>query len=422
MEENKKKKISALTAVFMLGISITAFIVFEVPKLMEKEAIIIIDQIGRPVNTLNDLENGTIWVEQINFVLEPTLENEMAGDKGNIYAPDILFEDGVYHLWYGGQSRSGHDSILYATSADGVRWTKYGTVIPTGTNNHVNDPSVVKVNGTYYMYYTVAPIREMDEICLATSKDRVNWDIIGPVVLPDSDVEKWDSLKVGRPSVIYEGGLFKMWFDGIQRDLNDAYAPKPGTGRHVGYAYSTNGINWTKWPSNPVFLHTGAIDVEFFDGKYVVVEESGAGVYYRFGTNETEFEQSNRQLFVKMGNDMDRFGHVTPFIFIKDGKWVATYTGAATKSTWDRNRIAVWYPQINGTSKTQNITGASMTLRPWANSLNQAIFNFTTRASVEYTLSVSNASTIISTSTETIRQGTVRYYFNQYNKTLIKIG
>jgi hypothetical protein len=169
-------------------------------------------------------------------------------------------------------------------------------------------------------------------------------------------------------------------------------------------------------------LHSGAIDVEFFDGKYVVVEESGEGVYYRFGANETEFEQSNRQLFAKMGNTMDKYGHVTPFIFIKDGKWVATYTGAATKSTWDRNRIAVWYPQFNSSLTTQNFTGSPMTLRPWAFSPNQAMFNFTTRTTVEYTLNLSNSTSVFASISNTIREGTTGYYFNHYSRTIVKIG
>ncbi len=422
MEGERKKKISAALVAFLILISIFSLVVFEVPKWLEKESRVIIDQVGRPLSSTAELENGTIWVEQNRYVLEPNLEPELAGKKGNIYAPDILYEDGVYHMWYGGQSSSYHDSILYATSSDGVNWTKYGTVVATGSNNHVNDPSVVKVNGTYYMYYSVAPVREMDEIWLATSKDRVNWDVIGPVILPDPDIEKWDSLKVGRPSVLYQGGLFKMWFDGAQKDPSDPYAPKPGTGRHVGYAYSVNGINWTKWPANPVFMHSGAIDVEYFDGKYVVVEESGAGVYYRFGANETDFEQGNRLLFAKMGNDFDRYGHVTPFIFIKEGKWVATYTGAATKSTWDRNRIAVWYPQLNSSLNTLNKTNEPMTLRPWATAPHQALFNFTTKTAVEYTVGISNQTARITAITGTIREGTICYYYNQFNVTLVKIA
>jgi predicted GH43/DUF377 family glycosyl hydrolase len=422
MDQEKRKKISAAAVAFIILVSLFALVIFEGPKWFEKEAIIKIDQVGRPLSTTAELENGTIWVQWNRYVLEPSLDNEMVGKKGNIYAPEILYEDGVYHMWYGGQSINYHDSILYATSSDGVNWTKYGTVIATGSNNHVNDPTVVKVNGTYYMYYSVAPIRELDEIWVATSNDRINWDVIGPAILPDTNIEGWDSLKVGRPSVLYQGGVFKMWFDGSQKDPSDPYSPKPGSGRHVGYAYSLNGINWTKWPSNPVFMHSGAVDVKFFDGKYVVVEESGAGVYYRFGTNETDFEQSNRLLFAKMGNDFDRYGHVTPFIFIKDGKWVATYTGAATKNTWDRNRIAVWYPQLNSSLSTMNKTNEPMSLRPWAVSPNQAVFNFTTRTTVDYSVSISNQTTIFTTKTGTIREGTINYYFNQYNGTLAKIA
>src|SRR5688500_2809254 len=39
--------------------------------------------------------------------------------RGNVYAPDVLVEGGVYRMWYGAQGRDGHDRILYAESRDG---------------------------------------------------------------------------------------------------------------------------------------------------------------------------------------------------------------------------------------------------------------------------------------------------------------
>jgi hypothetical protein len=41
------------------------------------------------------------------------------------------------------------------------------------------------------------------------------------------------------------------------------------------------------------------------------------------------------------------YGHVTPFILLEDNNWVATYTGAATKVTWNGNRISAWFPVYN---------------------------------------------------------------------------
>lgn len=297
-----------------------------------------------------------------SYALSPSLESELAGDDmhGNLYAPDIFVENGLYMMWYGAQGRDGHDAIHLATSSDGFHWKKYGVVIETGQNNHVNDPSVVKVNGTYYMYYTVAPVDEIDEIWVATSLDGFHWDIHGKVI--GQSIAGWDSLKVGRPSVLFMENEFKIWFDGMEKDPVDPTKPKQGTGRHVGYATSVDGLTWEKWLGNPIFNHSGAIDVEYIDGRYVVVEESGGGVLWRVGNNETSFDTHASMLFQKQGTSFDQFGHVTPFILLEGGTWVATYTGAATWSTWNRNRISTWYPILNVTAA---MDGSAITPR-WA--------------------------------------------------------
>lgn len=343
--------LEALTIAILANVFI-AILVFP-PLSPTNTPIIIVDNVQSPVGSLSQLSNGTIWLPREQYILEPTLDSELAGKGagdscGNIYAPDIIFDDGIYKMWYGGQSSSGHDSIHFATSADCVTWVKHGTVIPTGVNNHVNDPSVVKVNGTYYMYYSVAPVAELDEIWLATSNNSISWTIHGQVIGPAAT--GWDSLKVGRPTVLHEGGVFKMWFDGSEEDPANPGQIKPGSGRHVGYATSANGVTWTKWPGNPIFNHSGAIDVEHLDGKYVVVEESGTGIWWRTGTNETSFDSTSHVLFRNVNTTFDAHGHVTPFIMVEGGKWVATYTGAATARSWDRNRIDAWYPVANITA------------------------------------------------------------------------
>lgn len=286
------------------------------------------------------------WIPYNNEpILIPSLDSELCGDAGNLYAPDILIENGKYKMWYGAQNKQGHDQIHFADSDDGIHWTKYGVVIPNGANNHVNDPSVVKVNDSYYMFYTTAPVGEMDVISLANSTNGINWTIIGNVFLP-SEIGNWDSFKVGRPTVIYEDDIFKMWYDGMEADPSDPSKYRPGTGRHVGYATSVDGINWIRYPSNPIVLNCGAVDVENISGTYVMVIESGQGVYWCHSSNEIDFGSASI-LFKKTGLDWDKFGHVTPFILKEDEKWIATYVGVTTDACWCQNRIGVWYPFLN---------------------------------------------------------------------------
>ena len=256
----------------------------------------------------------------------------------NIYAPDVHYFRGVYHMWYGGQGRDGHDRIHYATSRDGLNWRRHpgNPVLDCGSSNHVNDPSVARVGKTFFMYYTDAATGEDDRIHLAVSKNGVEWRTEG-LVLDVGPAGSWDSFKVGRPSVIHEDGVFKMWYDG-----ND------GKSRHVGYATSRDGRKWEKFPGNPVMLNAGAVDVKHVSGQYVMVRESRDGTLWAVAPDETEWEDRG-YLFKLSGGEHDRYGQVTPMIFVRDGRWVYTYFGGASATGWNHNRIMIALPRA-GTS------------------------------------------------------------------------
>ena len=263
------------------------------------------------------------------------------------------------------------------------------------------------------MYYTVAPVAELDQIWLATSSNGINWEVQGAVLLASSNQVDWDSLKVGRPSVLYKDGEFKMWFDGSQRSAEDPTKVQPNSGRHVGYANSSDGVNWIKWSTNPVFFHSGAIDVEFFDSHYVVLEESGKGILWRKGTNETNFEQAPKWLFKGTNQSFDLYGHVTPFILVENNKWVAVYTGAATKETWDRNRIAVWYPFYNISLVIEGISVDDQPI-PWATSRNRIQWVLQSRFfGYNFKLDYYRISELIVQKAAKVKEGYIFYFFVQ---------
>lgn len=158
-------------------------------------------------------------VDRVEVSLRATGETELAPHgEGNVYAPDLIVDDsGLYRMWYGGQGSDGRDRIHYAESRDGIDWRKFGVVVDDQTANHVNDPSVVRFRGEFYMYYTRAESDVVDEIDLATSTDGINWKKHG-VALKPGPPGSWDSLLVGRPSVIFENERLTMWYDG-RKDL-----------------------------------------------------------------------------------------------------------------------------------------------------------------------------------------------------------
>lgn len=314
----------------------------------------------------------------LTVALSPAGEFQSAPHgHGNIYAPDVHFENGRCRMWFGGQGRDGHDRIQYAESADGRTWQQRGVVLEDKSANHVNDPSVVEVDGTnfesvpepsaeggqshipsrtrenrdsprrfgdrYYMYYTRAVTDICDDICLATSADGVTWTKRG-VALKPSDAGQWDSLLVGRPSVLVENGLFRMWYDG-RKDLQPGAPAKnvpisPTSSRAVGYAESRDGLHWTRPHTEPVFTHdAGGIHVVRTRGGYALLYEGGAGT--QLATSPDGLTWTAKGLLVPVtGTDLDRYGHVTPFLFLHPQTGVATlYLGAARGPHWDENLI-----------------------------------------------------------------------------------
>lgn len=275
-------------------------------------------------------------------VLDPTGRlQEAPHGEGNAYAPEILLHEGVYRMWYGAQGRDGHDRILCAESADGLSWEPKGVALDHGDANHVNDPSVVKVGDTFFMYYTRAPADVRDEIALATSVDGVTWQERGTVFRPGAD-GTWDSLLVGRPSVLHENGRFRMWYDG-RRDLPRG-APAEGVPksdrsvRAVGYAESDDGLIWRRPQAEPVFGEdAGGVHVVRIGDRLLMTSESREGT--RLATSHDGVAWKSGGLFAeRSGADIDRFGHVTPFLLVEPGI-VTLFAGAARSASWDRNHI-----------------------------------------------------------------------------------
>jgi hypothetical protein len=284
-------------------------------------------------------------------ILRGEAESESAPHgAGNVYAAEVHRDGGRWLMWYGGQGRDGHDRIHLAESADGTVWKKRGVVLDRGSANHVNDPAVVRVAGVWWMFYTVAETGEADEIAAATSLDGVKWTKRG-VVLGRGPGNAWDSLKTGRPSVLHEGGVFKMWYDGQATDAAAASdktaAAVKRRGRAAGYAESRDGLIWQR-RAQPVLEGAGALQVVRVGNRYIMVHESSRGVLW--ADSADGFAWKDRGLLTGLsGSAEDRYSRVTPFLLPDAGGGGATlYFGAASQSTWDHNSIGMQRVAIPG--------------------------------------------------------------------------
>lgn len=123
--------------------------------------------------------------------------------------PTVLYNDGIYMMWFVARYGSMSGEIGYATSANGFDWTDHGIVVPTyGGRTYTVAPSVIFEDGTYKMWYTVH-ISGYTQIYYSESTDGINWHEQGIAI----DNDMWyDSRYAAQPFVFRDGDIYKMYY------------------------------------------------------------------------------------------------------------------------------------------------------------------------------------------------------------------
>jgi predicted GH43/DUF377 family glycosyl hydrolase len=195
--------------------------------------------------------DGTSWTRYAeNPVLTPGAPGEW--DQNSVHDAWVIYDKGKYKMWYSGQiwqsNQLATNQIGYATSLDGIHWTKYGgnpvlSPGPAGSFDdlYVDRPIVVVTGSSYLMFYVGTPKTGNGGRGIATSPDGIRWTRTGQINLPTT---AWDIDRQRVTDVIEGQGGFLMAYDGwTGTDMDPT---------QVGFATSTDGINWTPYPDNPV--------------------------------------------------------------------------------------------------------------------------------------------------------------------------
>ena len=172
-------------------------------------------------------------------------------DSGGVRDPSVLFKDGVFEMWYtgGGPGFTDLGEVGRALSIDGASWRKDkdNPVLKKGGSGAWDalgllTPYVLFDEGIYKMWYTGAGMDGVVAIGYATSTDGVHWTKFegNPLIKP-GEFNTWDGFAVLSPVVIREQDRYKMWYVGL--------VPSRW---QIGYATSPDGIRWTKFEDNPV--------------------------------------------------------------------------------------------------------------------------------------------------------------------------
>lgn len=196
--------------------------------------------------------DGYTWTRQQS---NPVLKRGGLGqwDQGSVTLPFVIYDESEYKMWYAGEQYSGgyccsQISVGYATSTDGITWTKVGggPVLKAGIygswdDNSVSLPDVIKTSSGYLMLYRGVGEDGVGRTGLAISTDGVQWTKKGMINLPRSS---WDA-------------YYTQYVSGITTVANEYVAsysgyPSPGKGNEIGFASSTDGKSWAPFAGNPL--------------------------------------------------------------------------------------------------------------------------------------------------------------------------
>lgn len=192
-------------------------------EMVQDEPVLVTDQIpfgdgAADISSVIITEDGT-WVLYFHTVHEGEIGRATAGSPVGPYQvdpepvltpgsqgewddqllawPSVVVDGDELRMYYGAQTLGG-TAIGFASSSDGINWTKY------------NDPSTAE-----------APYAESDPV-------------LGPV-------QDWESIRVDRPRVVLSpDGWVMLYQGGITVDTR-------------GLAISNDGISWVRYEDNPLF-------------------------------------------------------------------------------------------------------------------------------------------------------------------------
>lgn len=222
--------------------------------------------------------------------------------KWGAYSASGFFdsEENKWKVWFGAgiPEDVASDNVFYSECSDLTQpWSKpvrvklddKGLLFPPEEGpGYGGDPSVIKVDGTYYMYFSGLATGLNDgrythwnKVYVATSQDGINWTL-EPTPVVEAETGGTSGYGAGSPSVVYKDGIFYMYY----------YTQTPEVDNLSGFLRkeSTDGIHF----GDPILIqqNQGAGDV-----KYIPSLRKWVMVYYTVETKEKVFDQEETVRF-----------------------------------------------------------------------------------------------------------------------------
>jgi len=175
-------------------------------------------------------------------------------DAGHAEYPSVVTSRGLFWLFYSAYGKRHRWEIAAAVAPDGINWTKLGVVFAPDTTAAAWDsttiafPSVIvdldaPPDERFRMWYAGKRGDLYDGFGYATSPNGRDWHRRGRVLSTGPDGE-WDGAQIVDPCVVRVGDGYRLYYCG-SRDAHGLFA--------VGLAHSADGMNWVKYPDNPIY-------------------------------------------------------------------------------------------------------------------------------------------------------------------------
>lgn len=210
----------------------------------------------QPVNTgMGGIKINVTWGNAqnnwIDYGNNPVLKKQGTKYDGRGVGYPIIFkDDSVYRMYYLNiqsqpDTNGAISSVGLATSIDGNNWKKYSQepVLKPTKNSWdaaiVVSGQVLKDGNIYKMFYEGTSVAGGSfKIGLATSLDGIHWEKRSDPVFQgtagwESSIGVWGVLKVNSAYYMYYHSAFP---------------------NNIGLAISSDGINWTRYPGNPIII------------------------------------------------------------------------------------------------------------------------------------------------------------------------